>query len=173
MPTLPRTTHWRVRTQYSTQSYVMQSILALLSSGYRTLLQLGCISQWRTMSTRRRVSQWIRRCILSRHAIDMLMCCIGRLIRRLFTKRRNLAIIVRVTTPLCANGGIGRRVSLRGWCPSGRGGSSPLSRTIISRVIPVIALLFLSRLPLKLPLISVTIHLKEARQKWAYFYDRP
>src|SRR5436190_3502625 len=30
------------------------------------------------------------------------------------------------------SGGIGRRASLRGWCPTGRGGSSPPSDTCIS-----------------------------------------
>ena len=33
------------------------------------------------------------------------------------------------------SGGIGRRASLRGWCPQGRGGSSPPSDTIKTRVL--------------------------------------
>ena len=33
------------------------------------------------------------------------------------------------------SGGIGRRASLRGWCPQGRGGSSPPSDTIKTRLL--------------------------------------
>jgi GNAT superfamily N-acetyltransferase len=33
------------------------------------------------------------------------------------------------------SGGIGRRASLRGWCPQGRGGSSPPSDTIETRLL--------------------------------------
>src|SRR2546421_1130163 len=35
----------------------------------------------------------------------------------------------RYSEPPRRSGGIGRRASLRGWCPSGRGGSSPPSDT--------------------------------------------
>ena len=41
----------------------------------------------------------------------------------------------RLCGPSCGSGGIGRRASLRSLCPQGRGGSSPLFRTISIDVI--------------------------------------
>lgn len=42
----------------------------------------------------------------------------------------NAKFLPRDGSLLCGSGGIGRRASLRSLCPQGRGGSSPLFRTI-------------------------------------------